>query len=224
MDRPPDEESLPSTGLSCTEGTAGNRASAPVKPVKESALKRIFDFALAAAGLILFFPLILMIAAAILIEEWGPVFYVQPRVGKGGRIFNFYKFRTMLRDADRMPVPENPDDDPRVTRVGNILRITALNELPQLVNMLKGDMSFVGPRPEIPELAQRWSREIPNYDLRHRVRPGLTGLAQLQASRNAHDRIKLKYDLFYIEKRTFCMDIAFIIRSLGRTVLGRWDK
>jgi lipopolysaccharide/colanic/teichoic acid biosynthesis glycosyltransferase len=206
-------------------GTAGNRASVPVEPVRESALKRIFDFALAAVGLMFFSPLILIIAAAILLEEWGPVFYVQPRVGKGGRIFNFYKFRTMLRDADRMPVPENPDDDdPRVTRVGNILRITAMNELPQLINMLKGDMSFVGPRPEIPELAERWSREIPNYDLRHRVRPGLTGLAQLRASRNAHDRIKLKYDLFYIEKRTFCMDIAFLFRSLGRTILGRWDK
>ncbi|RME80955.1 MAG: sugar transferase [Planctomycetota bacterium] len=192
-------------------------------PIRESLAKRIFDIGLSSFGIILFFIPALIFALAIVLEEWGPVFYVQDRVGKDGKIFRFYKFRTMRVNADDLPPPENPEDDYRITKVGRFLRRTAMNELPQLINILKGDMSFVGPRPDLPECVEKNSKELPRYHLRHKVRPGLTGLAQVYAKKNAPERQKLRWDLLYVEKCSLKLDIILICRSVVRTLKGKWE-
>ena len=143
-------------------------------------LKRSFDISLAGLGLILSSPLWALIAVAIKLEDGGPIFYGQPRVGKNCREFQSVKFRSMVADSDAkwgaMPAQEG---DPRITRVGRVLRATAMDELPQLWNIFRGDMSFVGPRPEWTELVKEFRQEIPGFDRRHAVTPGLTGIAQI---------------------------------------------
>lgn len=191
--------------------------------IRESISKRIFDICLSSFGLILFLIPGIIFAIAIVLEEWGPVFYVQDRVGKDGRIFRFYKFRTMRTKADEMPPPENTEEDYRITKVGRFLRKTAMNELPQLINILKGDMSFVGPRPDLPECVEKNAKELPRYHLRHKVRPGLTGLAQLYAKKNSPEHQKLRFDLLYVEKCSLCLDIWLITRSVIRTLKGKWE-
>jgi lipopolysaccharide/colanic/teichoic acid biosynthesis glycosyltransferase len=195
-----------------------------VSVLPEPVLKRAFDILLSLAGIILSLPVTLLFALAIVVEERGPIFYTHDRVGRGGRVFKFYKFRTMRIDADRMPAPpDGAAHDPRVTFVGRILRRTAMNELPQILNILKGDMSFVGPRPDVVPAVEKLRKELPGYDRRHAVRPGLTGVSQLEASRWAPERVKLHYDLFYVRKRSFRLDLALIARSVVRTLRGGWD-
>ena len=194
-------------------------------------LKRAFDATLAGAGLILSAPLWAIFAAAIRIEDGGPVFYRQSRVGLGGRTFDALKFRSMRPDAERATgAVQATEDDPRVTRVGRLMRATAMDELPQLVNILRGDMSFVGPRALRPGEIETSSNgrlerleDVPGFERRIRVRPGLTGLAQVYAPRDVRRRQKFKYDRLYVERRSWCLDLRLILLSCWISVLGRWE-
>ena len=146
------------------------------------------------------------------------------RVGKDRRVFTGLKFRSMVPDSDRkwgvVPAAAN---DPRITKVGRILRATAMDELPQLWSIFRGDMSFVGPRPEWVELVKRFRAEIPCFDLRHKVRPGLTGLAQVYGHSEISRRHKLRYDLLYIRKQSFLLDLRLVLVSFFVTFAGQWE-
>lgn len=182
-------------------------------------LKRCVDVAATAAGLILVLPLMPFILLAIKLDSKGPVFYSQERVGRFGDTFKMYKFRTMFVDAEaRGPVWASGEDDARLTRVGRLLRRTHLDELPQLFNVLKGEMSLVGPRPERPCFVHDLNEAIQRYDERLFIKPGMTGLAQVhyRYDRSLADvRRKLRFDLLYIRRMCLALDA----RILGWTVL-----
>ena len=187
-------------------------------------IKRSFDILLSALGLIVSLPLWGIISLAVKLHDGGPVFYRQPRVGKNGRVFTGLKFRSMVPDSDRKwGVAPAVANDPRITKVGKVLRATALDELPQLWNILRGDMSFVGPRPEWVELVKRFRAEIPLFDLRHQVRPGLTGLAQVYGHSEMSRRNKLRYDLLYARRQSFWLDLRLVLLSFAVTFTGRWE-
>lgn len=188
-------------------------------------LKRTFDMTVSAVGLVLSWPVWAVVAMAIKLEDGGPVFYRQRRVGRGGREFVARKFRSMTANSDQAwgAVPAS-EGDPRITRVGRVLRITAMDELPQLWNILRGDMSFVGPRPEWAELVKTFRREIPGFDRRHVVRPGLTGLAQIYGHSELPRRQKLRYDLVYIKRRGLWLDMRLVFVSFMVTLLGQWEN
>ena len=194
-------------------------------------IKRLFDATLAAIGLAVSAPLWAIIAAAIAIEDGGPVFFRQARVGRGGVAFDALKFRSMVPDADRrFGVVQAREHDPRVTRVGRLLRATAMDELPQLWNILVGDMSFVGPRPLVPgEVEVRGDGAmvpldvIPGYRERHRVRPGLTGLTQVYAPRDIARTNKFRLDRLYLKRASFWLDLRLILLSFWITGRGRWE-
>ena len=190
-----------------------------------SASKRALDVLAAALGLLLAAPLMALVAVAIKLTSPGPVFYHQQRVGQHGRIFTVHKFRSMKTDAEAAtgPVWASKEGDPRVTAVGYFLRRSRFDELPQLWNVLKGDMSFVGPRPERPEFVADLTRQIPFYGQRHVVRPGVTGWAQVRYTYGAsvEDALqKLQYDLFYIKNLSLPLDL-FIILDTVKTVILR---
>ena len=194
-------------------------------------IKRIFDASLAAAGLVASFPLWLLIPLAIKLEDGGPVFFPQQRVGQGGRVFMALKFRSMRPDAEALTGPvQATEHDPRVTRVGRLLRSTAMDELPQLVNILRGDMSFVGPRPLRPgEVDARGDGrvlrldEIPGYAERHAIRPGLTGLTQIYAPRDISRTSKFRLDRLYLKRAGFWLDLRLILLSFWITARGTWE-
>jgi len=194
-------------------------------------IKRLFDIALAAIGLIVSAPLWAIIPAAIKLEDGGPVFFPQARVGRGGRVFAALKFRSMVPDAEARTGPVQAiANDPRVTRVGRVLRATAMDELPQLWNIFVGDMSFVGPRPLRPgEMEVRGDGrlvrldEIPGYAERHRVRPGLTGLTQVYASRDISRASKFRLDRLYLRRAGFWLDLKLIALSFWITGRGDWE-
>jgi len=178
-------------------------------------VKRIVDVTLAVVLVAVAAPVLLAVAAAIGLTSTGPVIYRQTRVGKDGRAFVMYKFRTMHAEAERATGPVLARrHDPRVTALGRLLRGTRLDEFPQLWNVLRGDMSFVGPRPERPEFVERFEREVRGYASRLRVRPGLTGYAQVNGEYHTSAPTKLKYDLAYIHNRSLWLDF----RILSETV------
>ncbi len=193
--------------------------------------KRVFDVVLATAGLAMALPLMLAIAVAVKLGDGGPIFYGQPRVGRGGRLFKGWKFRSMIPESDARFGPRQASaDDIRVTPVGRILRATAMDELPQLWNIVRGDMSFVGPRAlmstemEVNGSGEAVSIEkIPGYEARHRVVPGLTGVAQIYADRDIPRRHKFKYDLLYIDRQTFWLDVRLVLLSFWITFRGKWE-
>ncbi|MGA2587242.1 MAG: sugar transferase [Candidatus Aminicenantales bacterium] len=195
-------------------------------------LKRPFDIALSSMGILLSSPLWLLLALLIWLEDHGPIFYKQERVGKVGRIFKAMKFRSMIVDAEKDHGPVQAiEHDPRVTKVGRTMRATAMDELPQLLNIWKGDMSFVGPRALRPnekevrgDSDKRKIDEIPGYRERHAVRPGLTGLTQVYLPGDTPRRKKFRFDLFYIRKRSFCLDMKLIILSFWITFRGKWES
>lgn len=195
-------------------------------------LKRTFDFILSLSGIILSTPLWLLISLLIILENGFPVFYLQERGGRCGRIFKAIKFRSMVKDAEKGAGPiQALENDPRITRVGRILRATALDELPQLINILRGDMSFVGPRALRPEeLEVRGNpevlsiEEIPGYERRLTVKPGLTGLAQVYLPTDAPRRDKFRYDLLYIKNQSFLLDLKLILLSFWITFRGKWES
>ena len=194
-------------------------------------MKRLFDMMVSGAGLIVFSPVSLVIALGIKLEDGGPVFFTQERVGRDCQVFTAYKFRSMVVDAERFTgAVQATENDPRVTRMGRILRATAFDELPQLWNILCGDMSVVGPRPLRPgeadttaDGAQLPLSAIPGYEARHRVRPGLTGIAQVYAPRDLPRTGKFRYDLLYQRKANFWVDLRLILTSFWITARGRWE-
>jgi lipopolysaccharide/colanic/teichoic acid biosynthesis glycosyltransferase len=193
--------------------------------------KRAFDVGVALAGLVLSAPFSLLIAALIKLNDSGPVFYGQQRVGRGGVRFWSWKFRSMVPDADARFGPRQAvASDTRITRVGRVLRATAMDELPQLWNVLRGDMSVVGPRALMPEEIEVSGdgvsvplEKIAGFDSRHRVRPGLTGIAQIYADRDIPRHQKFRYDLLYIRKQTLWLDLRLVLLSFWITLRGRWD-
>jgi lipopolysaccharide/colanic/teichoic acid biosynthesis glycosyltransferase len=195
------------------------------------AMKRAFDVALSGAGLILSAPVWAAAATLIKLEDGGPVFYRQERVGAGGRTFTVLKFRSMIPDAERESGPQQSTaGDPRVTRVGRLLRATAMDELPQLLNIFRGDMSFVGPRALRPgEIEARGGgrfvamEDIAGYHARTAIQPGLTGIAQIYAPRDVARRQKFRYDLVYVKRRSFWLDLRLILLSFWISLRGTWE-
>ncbi len=187
--------------------------------------RRILSVIISLLGLIFALPLFPLIALAILLDSKGPVFYTQARVGKAGRVFKVVKFRTMRQDAEAANGPQWADDnDPRITRIGRFLRSSRLDEIPQLWCVLKGEMAFVGPRPERPEFVEWLSKEIPFYGVRHMVRPGLTGWAQVKykyGSTVEDAREKLQYDLFYIKNASIGLDLLIVFQTVKTVLLLR---
>ena len=188
-------------------------------------IRRVVSVIISLLGLTLALPLLPLIVLAIRFDSKGPVFYTQARVGKGGRVFNVVKFRTMRQDAEAANGPQwAGNNDPRVTRVGKFLRVSRLDEIPQLWCVLKGDMAFVGPRPERPEFIEWLSKEIPYYGVGHMVRPGLTGWAQVKykyGSTVADAREKLQYDLFYIKNASIGLDLLIMFLTVKTVLLRR---
>jgi len=188
-------------------------------------VRRAVSIAISLIGLIFALPLFPLIMLAIRLDSRGPVFYAQTRVGKAGRVFKVVKFRTMHQDAEAASGPKwAGDNDPRVTRVGKFLRSSRLDEIPQLWCVLKGDMAFVGPRPERPEFIEWLSKEIPYYGVRHMVRPGLTGWAQVKykyGSTVEDSREKLQYDLFYIKNASIGLDLLIMFLTVKTVLLRR---
>jgi lipopolysaccharide/colanic/teichoic acid biosynthesis glycosyltransferase len=193
--------------------------------------KRAFDAILAGVGLVVSLPAWIVAAIAIKAGDGGPVFYAQERVGRGGRVFRVFKFRSMIPDAEAtVGALQAARDDPRVTRVGRWLRATAMDELPQLWSIFRGDMSFVGPRALRPgeiEVAGDGRlvalEAVPGFAERCRVRPGLTGLAQIFAPRDIPRRQKFRYDRLYIRRRSFWLDLRLILLSFWITFRGSWE-
>ncbi len=191
-------------------------------------LKRVADVCFAGVGLAVGWPLMLLIALAIRLGSRGPVIFRQTRVGLNGRHFEVLKFRSMYADAEAHTGARwAAEDDPRVTRVGWFLRKFRLDEIPQFINILRGDMSFVGPRPERPVFVEQLRSQVPYYDQRHSVRPGLTGWAQVEYSYGAsvEDAIrKLEYELFYLKNMSAFFDLVIVLKTIRVVLRGRYGR
>ena len=191
-------------------------------------LRRLISISMALTGLVLLLPVIPMIALLITLTSRGPVFYRQKRVGLNGRVFTCYKFRTMHHNAEAgTGAVWAHSQDARVTWVGRLLRIARIDEIPQLWNVLRGDMTFVGPRPERPEFVEWLRQEIPYYDIRHIVRPGVTGWAQVRyryGSSLEDAKEKLKYDLYYLKYMSLSLDFVIVFHTFKIVLLGRGSR
>jgi exopolysaccharide biosynthesis polyprenyl glycosylphosphotransferase len=191
----------------------------------EEAMKRFIDILVSAAILVIGLPLWILVAAAVKLDSAGPVFYLQERVGRNGRRFSMVKFRSMKIDAEKISGPKWAEkNDPRVTRIGRLIRKLHVDEVPQFVNVLVGDMSLVGPRPERPYFVDQFEQDLPLYRRRLRVRPGITGWAQIKYryDQSVEDvKTKLKYDLFYIENMSWRMDLKILFNTLYVMLRGK---
>ena len=188
-------------------------------------LKRLFDILIALIVLIVTVPLDLIIAIAIKVDSPGAIFFIQERCGLDGEIFKMIKFRSMYKDAERQSGPIwSQKNDPRITKVGSILRKIRLDEIPQMLNVLMGEMSLVGPRPERPYFVEKFAGIIPYYKRRLKVRPGITGWAQVKHKydESIEDvKAKLRYDLFYIENMSIRMDFKILFRTIFVILFGK---
>lgn len=182
--------------------------------------KRVLDIVLAAAGLLVLLIPMILVAIAIKLDSEGPAIYSQERLGKGGKPFMIYKFRSMIRNAEADGPCWAERDDDRCTRLGRFLRRSRIDELPQLVNILRGDMSFVGPRPERAYFYDEFERYIPGFRARLLVQPGMTGHAQVNGGYDLRPEEKIVYDMEYIRKRSFRMDLQCIIRTVAVVFSG----
>ncbi len=199
------------------------RSKALRSPGFACASKRAFDIVAALALIVAFSWLLILTAAAVRLDSAGPSLYRQRRVGKDGKAFDIYKFRSMRMDAEQDGARWAAADDDRITRVGRFIRRTRIDEIPQAFNILKGEMSFVGPRPERPEFVSTLEREIPHYHDRHLVKPGITGWAQVRHSYTASvegARDKLCYDLFYVKHVSLLLDVLIVLMTVRVAVLG----
>ena len=190
-------------------------------------IKRLVDVTLASAGIILNFPVLALAAVLIKLQDGGPVFYSQERVGKGGKTFRVHKLRTMVGKAEETTGPVwATRGDPRVTRVGRWLRKLRIDEVPQMWNVLQGEMSFVGPRPERPVFVEALQSKFAVYSLRHLVRPGITGWAQIRcpyAASEEDNLLKLEYDLYYVQNASLLFDLRIILQTIS-TVASVWGS
>ncbi len=185
------------------------------------AVKRVFDVVFASVALLVSFPLLLLSALAIKLTSPGPIIYKQERVGENGKLFYIYKLRTMVADAEKRTGPVLASKgDPRITPVGKILRATKMDEVPQFLNVLLGQMSIVGPRPERPKFVEEYRERIPHYDERHRIKPGITGWAQVMGGYHTTVYEKLRYDLMYLYHMSLWLDLKIIVLTVW-TILKR---
>ena len=186
-------------------------------------IKRIFDLSLASFGMILFLPVWAFITLAIFFETGRPIYYLQDRVGLNKKVFMLFKFRSMKKDAEKdTGAVFAGRNDKRITRFGKLLRKTAMDELPQLINIVKGDMSFVGPRAERGIFVDEFIKNVPGYENRFLVKPGLTGLAQIKGRYDSSPDEKLSHDMYYIENMNFLFDIKLILLSIKNTFTLKW--
>ena len=200
-------------------------------PAPQPWSKRAFDVALSGTGLLLSAPVWALIALAVKLEDGGPIFFTQERVGIGGRVFRAMKFRSMIPDAEaKVGALQASANDPRITRVGRLMRATAADELPQLWNIFRGDMSFVGPRALRPGEIEVSSggemvrlEDVPGFAERCSVRPGLTGIAQIYAPRDIPRRNKFQYDRIYLRTQSFWLDLRLIALSFWISFRGTWE-
>lgn len=183
-------------------------------------IKRGFDIVFSAVGIVLAAPVILLFSALIVLETPGSPFYKQERVGKDGKTFGLVKLRSMRCDAEKLGAQWAQANDPRVTRVGHIIRRTRIDELPQLFSVLKGDMSLIGPRPERPYFTEKFDREIPGFKQRLMVRPGLTGLAQVSGGYDLMPQEKLVYDLDYIQRLSPALELMIALKTVRVLLTG----
>lgn len=184
------------------------------------AFKRLMDIFIASIGFLCAFPLIIVIGILIKLESKGSCFYNQIRVGKDGRLFRIYKLRSMHVDAEKGGPQWAQENDPRVTKIGRYIRKTRIDEIPQLINIIKGDMSVVGPRPERPYFIEEFKKEIPEYIHRLTVKPGLTGWAQVNGGYELSPRDKLERDLYYIKNQSILLDIKIILKTIKVVLSG----
>ncbi|HEX8090503.1 MAG TPA: TIGR03013 family XrtA/PEP-CTERM system glycosyltransferase [Blastocatellia bacterium] len=191
-------------------------------------VRRMLNVGLAAVGFVLSLPVMISTAIAVKLDSRGPIFYTQERVGKNGRTFKIIKFRSMCAGAESCSGPVWAEaSDPRVTRVGRVIRKLRLDELPQFINVIRGDMNFVGPRPERPVFVERLSEVVPYYSQRHLIKPGLTGWAQIKYPYGAsvEDAIeKLRYDLYYIKNQSLLLDAAIVFETVKTVLFGRGGR
>jgi sugar transferase (PEP-CTERM system associated) len=187
-------------------------------------IKRLADFWISGMLLLLSLPIIVATILAIRIDSPGPIFFRQRRVGKGGKSFTAWKFRSMRQDAEKDGAQWATKEDPRTTRVGRVIRILRIDELPQIYNVFMGDMSLIGPRPERPEFVQQLEEEIPYYGIRHSVSPGITGWAQVNYHYGAsvEDSLrKLEYDIYYIKNMSLLLDAKIVLKTIGVVLFGQ---
>ena len=193
-----------------------------------SFIKRIFDLFASTIILIVSFPVMLITALCIYFEDRTPIFYQQERVGMDGHAFMVLKFRSMRNDAEKGMKPQwAAANDTRTTNVGRIIRKLRIDELPQILNVFKGEMSFVGPRPERPFFVKQLSNDVPYYNVRHSIKPGITGLAQVryQYGASVEDSIqKLQYDLYYVKNNSLFLDILILIDTFQVVILGKGSR
>ena len=191
-------------------------------------LKRMFDLMVSVILFVLTLPVMLATAFFIFLEDRGPIFYQQERVGKDGKNFMVLKFRSMRNDAEKLGTPQFAcTGDPRITMVGRILRKLRIDELPQILNVFNGEMSFVGPRPERPYFVKQFCVQVPYYNVRHSVKPGITGLAQVryQYGASAEDALqKLQYDLYYVKNNSLFLDFLILLDTVQVVVLGKGSR
>ena len=183
-------------------------------------IRRLFDILVGSLGLLCSVPFIVVFGLLTKIEDGGPVFYKQERVGLYGKHFTLYKLRSMRVNAEKNGPQWAEKDDPRVTRVGSFIRKTRIDELPQFYNVLRGDMTLVGPRPERPEFVIKFDKETPGFISRLRVKPGLTGWAQINGGYDITPKEKLELDLFYIENRSLLFNMRILIKTVLVLVTG----
>ncbi len=189
------------------------------------AAKRVFDLAWSIFGLVFFAAPMLLVSIFIKLTSRGPIIFAQERTGFGGKTFVLYKFRTMRQDAEKMtgPVLSSGTEDWRLTMVGKWLRLFRIDELPQLINVLKGEMSMVGPRPERSYFVKKFESMVPTYAKRHHVRPGITGLAQVCGGYHTDARDKLRFDLIYVSHRSVWLDLKILLRTVLVIVFPKSD-
>jgi len=189
-----------------------------IKPInlnRNTIVRRLIDIFLSLTGLIITLPISILATVLIKLDSAGPIFYAQQRITRQGKVFNIYKFRTMVNNAEEKTGPVlTSNNDQRITRIGKLLRKTHLDEIPQLYNILRGDMSLVGPRPERPCFVEEFEKEIPEYKYRHQVKSGLTGLAQISGFYNTSPEDKLRLDLLYANKTSILFDFKIILHTL----------
>jgi len=189
------------------------------RPIYE-VTSRLFDIVLSLVSLVIAFPIVLIVAIAIKIEDGGSAFYTQERLGKDGKVFTIYKMRSMKVNAEANGAQWADAFDDRITKVGKFIRKTRIDEIPQLCNILMGDMKIIGPRPERPELAEEFYVDLPEFVNRLSVKPGLTGLAQVSGGYDLTPAEKLILDVEYIERRSWALDLKIIVKTVGVVLSG----
>ena len=182
--------------------------------------QRFLDIALSFIGLLIGIPLVAIFGILIKIEDNGPITYKQERLGKGGKQFYIYKLRSMRTDAEKFGAQWAEKDDPRITKVGKFIRKTRIDEIPQLFNILKGDMSIIGPRPERPSFTLEFNKDIPGFINRLAIKPGLTGWAQVNGGYDITPKEKLIEDMYYIKNRSILLDLQILFKTVKVVLTG----